>query len=337
MVLPTNDFTNGNVLTAKQLNDNFQSVNWTSIVPTQAKESETIMAHSPTEYSINGIYGTTDSGATWTNPSGGGGFFVKCKANHDYGFTVAYGASANTYGTTTGYNGWGAKTASPLDARTDDVSYPVTALLVVGGDDVGSDYIWWSTDQGANWTAANTTLDARAYAIDMFDGTTGYAVTSAGKIFKGTAAADTWTDTTDTISADQSMAMYCLTADLVFIASSTSTNLTLSSYVNSTKTVTTLQAFNGGDGCLGFAKDSNGVLYLGMYATTNTSGIRIVRSRDNFVTFEIINIPFINQAANITDAPRLKRGGIDVDSDGNLYVVLPEERTILKIPAMTEP
>lgn len=340
MVLPTNDFTDGNVLTAAQLNNNFQSVNWMGIVITDDNNLTSFIAHSATNYSIivaaTGMW--NNSTGAWVMEVGANdGFLLKCKTDPTYAFSINYpGGSTSTFVTIDAGVNWGAATDSPLDASTDDISFPTTDLIVVAGDDAGGDYIWWSADQGTNWTAALTTLDAKAHAMDMFDKTDGYAITNANKIFKASNDAKNWTDTGDTVVVSADGGIHCLTADLLLIGNTTS-GLVISTYVNSTNTVTALQTFDGYDQFMGFAEDSNGVVYLAAYRSANSPGIIVIRSRDSFVTFEIILIPHIANAATITALGSDKRGCIDVDANDDLYIVIPETYTVVKIPAFTEP
>lgn len=270
-------FADGNVLYDHELNDNFKNIMAARIIPTSPAISFTVygvVAFSATTFSIGtsepNIYHTTDSGATWTAKLNKYATQLKkCDADSTKAFSIYDTALGVTAYTSDSGTTWTQKATFAYGTGLYDFCFPVSGLIVVGGDDAaGINHIVFSTDQGTTWTDATTQPDTKIYAVDMFDGTTGYAIDSDKKIWKTTNAAVDWTDTGHVTSATYSVTdgytfIRCISATLCVIGSTSAVQM----YNNSTGAIV---IYSAPGQCKGLVKNTNGYLYA-YYGTTGAS------------------------------------------------------------------
>lgn len=250
-----------------------------------------VAVHSGTAYSMtdtNGTpYYTADSGVTWTASGGthsleSNSFFRGCKDSAAKAFMVEFDNYETAYSSDSGAN-FNAAGAATFGTAIHDMSFPTTNLIVVFGDDAaGTDHIILSVNQGTGWANATTTADASVFCGDMFNGTTGYCVTSAGKIFKTADSAVNWTDTTHTISGTphEGMGMLALTATTCIITNNLGQIEYYDSSGNSTRVGVNSGAFiecggivqtNDGDIFVVFGNNTSGALILMMSEDTGST------------------------------------------------------------------
>jgi photosystem II stability/assembly factor-like uncharacterized protein len=231
MTIP-NTFTNGTTADADEVNSNF---NWSASLHIHHYVSSTdyisMAIHSATTWSAANDSGTilitSDSGVTWAAHAGSAALDTSamiraCEADGTHGFGLELTAAGETAFTDDSGANWDATTASPMTTTNYDFCFTTAAIIVVAGDDAGNTkHIVYSTDDGATWTDPTTAPDTACFAVDMFDATEGYAIDSAGKIWKTTGGTtlDVWTDTGHTVSAPgSSVAMKCISATKVIIS-----------------------------------------------------------------------------------------------------------------------
>ena len=144
----------------------------------------------------------TNANITWTTKNSNvtavaGVLGVNCKADRTAAVALesvtADGAFTSNSGAT-----WSDTTTNPPNVTAIyDLSCPTTTLAVAFGDNSGAgENIWRSTNGGDDW--AEVTDDGAGAAFgcgDMFDGTTGFAIPSAGTdIFITSDSAVNWAD-----------------------------------------------------------------------------------------------------------------------------------------------
>lgn len=232
MTIP-NTFTNGTVADADEVNQNFAHAQGFFDVryPTaNAIGSHTTIAHSATTWSTaaNGfIYQTTDSGGTFTSRNTAldtAPVLIVCKDDITKGFAIELTATGETAYTADSGATWTTKTSAGHATLVYDAAFPTANLIVVAGNDAaGTDHIQRSTDQGTTWTDATTSPGTLVYAVDMFDGTNGFAVVSGpgAQIWKTADGGDTWTNSghTTSMATDTNTRVVALSATVCVIAS----------------------------------------------------------------------------------------------------------------------
>jgi photosystem II stability/assembly factor-like uncharacterized protein len=123
----------------------------------------------------SGIYGSTDSGNTWTLLTGGGPEIIASKDTRII-FSTDPRTSGEVYESTDNGANW--KNISSGLTNRDITSFALTDSVLLGGTEYGG--VYRSTDNGASWHEANTGLPAQC----------GLSVTSlalsGGNLFAGT-------------------------------------------------------------------------------------------------------------------------------------------------------
>lgn len=291
----------GDILYSDDLSDSFWANKWyTAVLSTSSDFSGTefrgAIGHATSKISIilddGDIWYTADSGENWveknttlsTTP-----FFIKnAKANKAYGIAVENGASADTSFTADSGVAWsdGGDLAATVTA-VNDLSVPTTILAVVGVADSNGDTIQRSVDNGANWIDATTSPSAEVYAVDMFDGTTGFAIDSAGNIWKTTDSADTWADTGHQIAggAVSNNTIFAISAT-VFVHTS-ETGAIIGYYDGTGNAITIMRMPDGMT--TNFYKLTNGSIY--MAAQSGNSALSLFKST-NGLNWKVSTLPF---------------------------------------------
>ena len=294
----TDDIVDGDIAYADDMIDTLNNLRWLQWRGNNIGTSNVfvgVIGHSSTKISaINasgGIYNSTDEGVTWATI---GGYTMTeraiiraCKADKTKAIAVEGAATAETaYSSDSGAiwaNGGNAVFATDIN----DVAFSTAALIVVGGDDdAGAKHIVFSTDNGTTWTDATTAPSTKIYAVDMFDANTGYAVDSAGNIWKTTDAAVTWTDTTHNVSGttNEHISIYAVSATLCIIAVSSFIEL----YDNTAGTVV-IKVDVGPtnyNATLGIVKNDTGYYYVALSSTDIAYHPQLFRSTDSGTSWE---------------------------------------------------
>lgn len=302
----TDDFADSDALSADNLLDTFGSLPFRPITNRAGGNNITgVVAHSATTYSVieddGDIFQTTDSGTTWTSRNTDldtDSFIRLCKADAAYAFAIENATTAESAVTTNSGATWTTTTSATYGTAVYDLSVPTTSLIVVGGDDGGGgNHIIYSTDDGTTWNDASTQPSAAIYALDMFDGSTGYAIDSSGNIWKTTNSGVDWTDTTDNItgSATTTTGILALSATTCLIY-----NGLIQTYNNSTNTVTSVANIPTTNTCAGIVKTTNGDYYIATGASSGNTGITLAKSTDSGATWAVADIPFKGAAVDNT-------------------------------------
>ena len=263
------DWENGDVLGAPDLLDTFNSIRFIEKV-TNTIVCSGIAAHSATTWStisIGVIKQTSDSAVTWTTKNSdldSVSYLESCRGDRTHAFAIEYTQAAETCFTDDSGATWTTATTHTWGAggRTYDTSFVTTGLIVVAGDDgAGGKHIVYSTDDAVTWTDPTTAPSAACYTVGMFDANTGYAIDTAGNIWKTTDGCDTWVDTTDNLSVNMSTKIICTSAtEFVCLVDANSYH-----YNNGTNTVTTIfhaTLMNNPTRCSGIDVDSNGTVFM---------------------------------------------------------------------------
>jgi hypothetical protein len=335
-------FTNGTLANAVEVNNNFESVIFAEQIYsiTSSQPAFSVLPHSTTTISALG-----GSGDLWQNTGSGWSekyttlldnmvHSVVCKATPASAIAIE-GAGGNT-GAYTSDSGasWAATAAATFGTAVYDVSFPTTTVLVVGGNDAGgTDHVIRSVNQGTAFANAATSPTEAVYALDMYDGSDGFCIGSAGKIFITADGGDTWTDTTFTCSSSIYTSMWCYSSS-AFIACTAGSILkyTTAGAANATE-VTKLVV---GPRILGVVGDSNGILYVVIYSSdfsgTGTAYFTLLRSDDSGDTWESSQITTddTNIAASLTYQVK---HCLYIDSADTIYFTDPNGYSIYKFPA----
>ena len=344
-------FTNGTLANATEVNTNFAytlgNAAWNRIISTtNADTGEGIgfQAHTATKMTMidsgADIWYSADSGVTWTEKNTdldtADIIHRNCKADRTYAIFIEMSGDNEVVHTADSGVTCTTKTSCTFGTLIYAVSYPTTSLIVVGGNDtVGTDFIVFSTDSGATWTDATTTVDANCLALDMYDGTTGFAATTAGKIFKTVNSAVDWTDTGHTISATSANGLVAISSTEFILAGIASNFLYVYKYDGSGNAVQKLLLNVVGAASYDYAMapviDSNGVIYTGAIYSSNPTYMIILRSTDDGETWESMIIP-----ANIDNwdtSVNNVNSALSLDEDDNLYVFASQYNIPFKIQA----
>jgi photosystem II stability/assembly factor-like uncharacterized protein len=300
----TNDLTNGTLADGTEVERNLADVQWRPICNKGTENIYGMIAHSSSNWSVHntsfGLKITTDGGNSWATAAGThaldvASFIRVCDADTTKGIAIeGTGDNEGAYTSDSGATWNAIATSATFTSNIYDVSFPTSALIVVAGDDGGgANHIIYSADSGATWNNAGTSPGALVYCVSMFDATTGYAVDSAGNIWKTSDGAVTWVDTTDDVpSVSRLMSAKAITADIV-IFNRLGGSSDVTKYVNSTNTVTNVldygaSSFN--DVNLGLLKTANGNVFCAMADTANTDSIWVFRSTDNGDTWSMTQV-----------------------------------------------
>lgn len=149
----------------------------------------------------DGIYRSTDGGATWTKTPGTGlqsANFASAIAVHPTNSSLVFVGTFNgLFRTTNGGTNWSAVTTIPLNFSSVfsivfDPSTPATMYVTAGAG------VFKSIDSGATWVTQNNfgipgTPQVRALAIDPSTPLTIYAGTTGNGLFKSTNGGGVWT------------------------------------------------------------------------------------------------------------------------------------------------
>lgn len=335
MTIP-NTFTNGTLADADEVNANFAYTNdFYDLVNTSGLVTgypTGIIAHSATIWSVvnnsGDLFNSTDSGASWTskNATPNAVSLIRlCKADATYGVAVEYGNLANPEVTVTTDSGatWTSKTSIVFPNGVYDVSMPTTSLIVVGGNDgAGIDFVQRSVDNGTNWVDATTSPATVVYALDMYDGTTGYCLDASSNIWKTTDGGDTWTDTTDNSSiSTENTRIMCLSATVAIV----STNGTLEYYDNTAHTVTAKFSTNTAMNPIGLISTDSRI-YAGLVKQANDQSTWIMlMSEDSGLTWALKGMPMYQLNGTLGGY----KHSLSVYDTGKL--IIPNGQSLLKI------
>ena len=167
----------------------------------------------------NGVFKSTDAGATWTPTGNGPGGFPLAIAVDPTSPQTVYVASApaGVYKSTNGGASWtpssSGLTELDIAALAIDPRTPATLYAGIAGTDNAG--MFKSTDAGATWRLANTGFPGvslvEAIPIDPQNPSTLYAAVDSFGVFKSTNGGASWTFTTQSIpgvGAIQTLAMH---------------------------------------------------------------------------------------------------------------------------------
>lgn len=270
------EWVDGDILNADDLLDTMSANDWKQFVSPldNTNKIRGIISHSTTTFSVildsGAIHQSTDTLLTFTSKNTDldtNSFIKVCKADRTHGVVVENQSSGEVAFTSDFGTTWTTKTSTAFGTKVYDVSFPTGALIVVGGDDAGgTDHVVYSTNDGGTWTNASVSPDTRVYALDMFDGTTGYAVDSADKIWKTTDSGDNWVDTTHTTgnTAETDMSIYAISSTVVIIQIAG----LLWYYDNGTGNSTLKASPSDVNKSMGTTQTENGNIYTGACSTT---------------------------------------------------------------------
>ena len=255
---------------------------------------------------------------------------AKCKADSTYAFAVeSVAGDFESALTSDSGDTWTTKTTGNFSAKINSISVPTTSLIVLGGEDAGGNNIIYSTDDGATWNDPTTAPSATINCVDMFDGTTGYAVDSFNNIWKTTDGGDTWADTTDdsvnTNALTSILAISATKAIISMFSSNCYGGIIL--YDNTAGTVTKKIYVNGLKICSGIIESTNGNLYAMFSAiqADNAGAVNpaIVKSTDDGATWTVINCPLtLDDTGEAEDCYRLSECGANVIGFTSEYSIL---------------
>ena len=296
-----------------------------------------VIGHSASIFSMvttaGEVFTSTDTGVTWTSKStvpDTRSIIRVCKADKTHGVVVETGTTAEVVFTDTSGTTWSAKTSASFGTGVYDVAFSTAALIVIGGDDAaGTAHIVFSTDDGTTWTDATTSPDTRVYAVDMFSATVGYAIDSAGKIWKTINAAVTWTDTLHVIkgTAGTNSSIYAVSATVCIIAVSS-----FLEYYDNTAGTVTIKVDVGATNynmSLGIVKNDTGYYYAGISSDNRDFHPFLLRSTDIGVSWEIANYSGLS-GDTVTPKCALGTGTTDLlftpDNSCNGFIIFPERQ-----------
>jgi|TARA_Y100000310_G_scaffold140352_1_gene139762 hypothetical protein len=326
----------GNVLSADDLLDTIAFSKW-NFLTTSTSLGDVLwgtIRHSASAYSstAGGMHFTSDTGVTWAADAGTESIDTApivrvCEAALAEGFVAeASGNMETAYTSDSGAN-WTATTVLAMgNSLVYDLSFPVSALVVVAGDDGGgAKHIVYSTNQGTAWTDPVTSPNVACGTVSMFDDTTGYAVDTNSNIWKSNdpdSGVAKWADTTDNTIFPAGVNDTCLavTADILLIGSAGGD---INYYVNSTNTVTAVFQEKGYDISLGFVTTTNGNIYTGWVDTTGTV-CAIAGSTDSGLTWTqmvVFNSSSIGSTRTLKSAlVEWGTNGLAVATNSNSYL-----------------
>jgi hypothetical protein len=270
----------GDVLSAADLIDSIIATVSNYRLATENGKFQGVVVHSSTKISAyisdagsSRISQSTDAGLTFSTSNSDPddhGIMVVNQSDPLEAFAVEIsGTAAETFLTTDSGDTWTTKTDAVFATAVYDASYFSTAMIAIAGDDGGgAKHIVYSTDSGVTWTDPTTAPSAACYAVVMASATVGYAVDSAGNIWKTTDGCDTWTDTTDNFGTpDTDHSLFATDTDTIYSIRG-GTSVLVQKYVNSTNTVSTLIDLYDGEEARGI-QVIGGVVYFAMGDTTN--------------------------------------------------------------------
>jgi len=286
-----NDWAYGDELMSQDLKDTYADVKWTRMSGFLGMGVRALIGFSETTWSATrstpySIWTTTNRGQTWTEKStnnSSNAIFVRCKDDITKALCVETSTTGHITATADSGITWTAKTSVPMGGMLTSGSYPTSSLMVVcGWSGTAFQYIKYSTNGGTSWSWA-TTPDNIVLLVDMYDGTTGYAVTSAGLILKTTDGAVTWTSTGDSCGITLSTggcAGTLLTISATQVIFSGIGLITL--YDNSAHTTTTkFQYKTETNRCLGLKKLNSGRYLTGFITGGEAGSTTLLRLSDD--------------------------------------------------------
>lgn len=316
----------GDTLLAADLLDTFDEIRFTSVAGTTAVTG--FILHSNATWSAKKsdyIYQTTDSGLNWvvknSSFSSGGeeAFLVKCKTDSTLGVAVETKTSGGTNKTAfTNDSGatWTNKTVATFGTEIYAVDFPISSRIIVGGDDsVGTKHVIFSVDSGATWTDSTTSPSAFIVSLDMFDGTTGYALDTNGLIWKTVNSAVDWTTTGHTTTTkEQRTELFCLSATSVIIAGEAN----IITYNNSTGALD-IRVKPQNATPSNIVKSTNGDVYVVYFSTSDVTPALLYRSKDSGVSWEVANTPSNHVIG--ADLPQNQKTILDEHTAEKFYIL----------------
>lgn len=341
----TTEWTDGDILYSEDLEKEFGGIIWNKLISTtnaDGTESMGFQAHTTAKCTMMDagadIWYSDDAGITWTEKNTDLDptevIHKNCKADREYAVFIEMSGDNEVVHTADAGVTCTTKTSCTFGTSIAALSYPTTGLIVVGGNDAaGTDHIVYSTDSGANWTNANTTVDAACVGLDMFSLNIGFAVTSAGKIFKSGATYDDWTDTTHTVTPLSPCSVAAISTTECIIAGISAAFLYIFKYDGSGNAVQKLLLNRVGESAYQYVMapviDSNGVIYTGCVYSGANAQFTLIRSTDDGETWEFIMVPCTDDwdtaTGNIISA-------LSLDEDDNLYVFSSQHNIAMKFP-----
>lgn len=327
----------GDVLSAVELNDSLSVAKFTKHFQ-QRSSCEALISHSNTAHSFltsgnaihlisgaNGADTTTSKNTDLDTDS----MIRVCEGTKTSGFAIEINATtAETALTSDSGTTWTTTTSAVFGGSPNDVSFPTTGLIVVGGDDTaGTDHVVFSTDSAATWTDATTSPGIVA-CLHMFDGTTGYVIDTSDNIWKTVNSAVDWTDTTDnfTTSVSNTSSMRCISSDIFFCSYISSGDFSIEQYTNSTNTITKVfKTIGTFDGTLGFIETTDGTLWTGAYNNDAQGLYVIAKSEDDGATWETCE--FTSSVATVA-AARTKKSSISEAGTDSVLIIIGEGKVM---------
>jgi len=334
----TDDWEDGDVLYSADILDTFDTIREITLIHTEIYAFNSIMVHSDTVWSgtvNNGtIYLSSDSGATWTSKNTDldtATFGIICKNDSTKAFVCEITGTAQTVYTADSGTTWTTKTSAVFGTGIYDISFPTANLIVIGGNDAaGTDHTIFSTDQGTSWTNATTSPGAPVYALDMWDGTTGYAIDSSNNIWKTVNAGVDWTDTGhNSVGVGIASQLLCLSATTFIHFGPTDAKIGL--YDNGGGTYTQIGApLNVVNYGLGIVNNSvTGDIFIAM-GKEGGGAIELLRTNSTGTTQSSRLISHGVDAANVGI---VAKRGLTQLSNGHLLLPTPAyTTTVMKIP-----
>jgi len=196
----------GDILYDGDVNLIQKDTDWIDITFTgDNSDTDGLLVYSPSRWETNANI-TTDTGASWS--AGGWGdtrLPVHCEGTAANAIAYVQGTGQVDYTTDSGAT-WSSASASPSNVTSiSGGSYRVSGMAVLWGVASSGKGLWYSTDQGDNWTqATDSTLTTTMLSCDMKDANDGVAIDSGYKILYTTSGMSGWTDSTDVVTTTSS-------------------------------------------------------------------------------------------------------------------------------------
>ncbi|MEI8081078.1 MAG: YCF48-related protein, partial [Actinomycetes bacterium] len=126
---------------------------------------------------------TTDGGYTWTGQSSNTTSNLSAVSTKDGVHAIAAGSGVVKYTSDAGTT-WAAASVIPTQPVSGLSSVSATEAWATTLRVAGNNFIWHTTDGGANWASQVTTANAQLWTIHMLNANTGFAAGDSGIILK---------------------------------------------------------------------------------------------------------------------------------------------------------